>query len=139
METVTKGVATVIFKGDLVLLVKNGISSNHPTGVYGLPAGTVEENEEWEVAAVRECMEESGLTPLKLIKLPTFYEADLPRKDGTMKHICAWSYYCPKYEGTLKSSDEAEPEWVKITDLKKYNLVINVDKMIAEADFERKK
>ena len=133
MKTVTKGVATIIFDGDKVLLVKNGISSNHPTGVYGLPAGTVEENEEWEVAAVRECQEESGLTPLKLIKLPTFYEADLPRKDGTAKHICAWSYYCPEYEGELTGSDEAEPEWVKINDLKKYNLVINVDKMIAEA------
>ena len=133
MKTVTKGVAVIIFRNDEVLLVKNGISSNHPTGVYGLPAGTLEEGESWEQAAVRECREESGLTPLKLIKLPTFYEADLPRSDGSFKSFCAWTYYCPEYTGQLKGSDEAEPEWVKIENIGKYHLVINVDKMIAEA------
>ena len=65
-----KSVATIIFKGDEVLLVRNGVNSEHPTGKFGLPAGRVENGESWEEAAKRECYEESGLMPLKMVKLP---------------------------------------------------------------------
>lgn len=133
-----KSVTTIIFRGDEVLLVRNGVSSDHPTGKYGLPAGRVDEGETWEEAAVRECFEESGLRPKKLIKLPTFYEADLERKDGK-KHFVCWSFYCPEYTGELITTDEAEPVWVKISKIDELDLVINVDKMIAEAEIERKK
>jgi 8-oxo-dGTP diphosphatase len=133
-----KGVTTIIFNDVEVLLVRNGVSSDHPTGKFGLPAGRVDEGESWEEAAARECFEESGLRPKKLVKLPTFYEADIERKEGTKRHCC-WSFYCPEYEGELRSTDETEPVWVKIDKIKELNLVINVDKMIAEADVERKK
>lgn len=133
-----KSVTTIIFKGDEVLLVRNGVSSGHPTGKYGLPAGRVDEGENWEEAAARECEEESGIRPIKLIRLPTFYEADLERKDGA-KHFCCWSFYCPEYEGELRVTDETEPVWVNIYKIKELDLVTNVDKMIAEADAERKK
>lgn len=128
-----KSVTVVIFEGDKVLLVKNGSSSDHPNGVYGLPAGKVDEGETWEEAAVRECREESGLSPLRLLRLPTFYEAELPRKDGTKKKFCCWSFFCPKYEGELAFTDETEPVWVDVNDIKKFPLVINVDLMIKEA------
>ena len=74
-----------------------------------------------------------------MIRLPTFYEADLERKDGPPKHFCCWSFYCPEYEGELKATDETEPVWVKINKIGELNLVVNVDKMVAEADIERKK
>lgn len=128
-----KSVTTIIFKDDTVLLVKNGAVSDHPNGIYGLPAGRLNEGENWEEAAVRECREESGLTPLKLIKLPTFYKADILRKDGSKVPFCCWSFYCPEYSGELKGSDETEPMWVKISEIKNLPLVVNVDKMIAEA------
>ena len=132
-----KSVTTIIFKDNKVLLVKNGISSDHPTGVYGLPAGRVNEGETWEGAAMRECWEESGLKPKKLIKLPTFYKADIVRKNGETKHFCAWSFYCPEYDGELRATDETEPIWVEIAKIGELPLVVNVDKMIQEADRER--
>ena len=127
-----KSVATIIFKGDEVLLVRNGVNSEHPTGKFGLPAGRVENGESWEEAAKRECYEESGLMPLKMVKLPTFYEADLERKEGK-KHFVCWSFYCPEYEGELKATDETEPVWAKINRTNELDLVVNVDKMVAEA------
>lgn len=135
-----KSVATIIFRGDEVLMVRSGIASDHPLGICGLPAGKVEveKGETWEEAAVRECEEETGITPRKLIKLPTFYDANLARKDGISRHYCCWSFYAPEYEGKLRSTDEAEPFWWKISELNKLSLVNNVDKMIAEADVERK-
>lgn len=70
--------------------------------------------------------------------MPTFYEADLERKEGK-KHFVCWSFYCPEYEGELKSTDETEPFWIKINKINQLNLVVNVDKMVAEADRERKR
>lgn len=128
-----KSVAVIIFLKDNVLLVKNGVSSDHPTGIYGLPAGKVDFSETWEEAATRECFEESGLKPKKMIKLPTFYEADLERKDGSLRKFCCWSFYCSEYEGELKATDETEPVWVKLSEFKKLPLVINVDRMVEEA------
>ncbi|MFA5895133.1 MAG: NUDIX hydrolase [Candidatus Shapirobacteria bacterium] len=128
-----KSVTVVILDGDKVLLVKNGESSDHPTGVYGLPAGKVDEGETWEGAAIRECEEESGLKPTKLMKMPTFYEAELPRKDGSTKKFCCWSYLCTKYEGKLRSTTETTPEWINISELKKLPLVVNVFQMVTEA------
>jgi ADP-ribose pyrophosphatase YjhB (NUDIX family) len=136
-----KSVAVVIFRGDEVLLVRNGPSSDHPTGKYGLPAGKVkvEVEESWEEAAIRECEEESGLKPERLVKLPTFYEAELERKDGPPRLFCCWSYYCPEYRGELKGSSDAEPIWVRISEIKELPLTVNVDRMIAEADLERRR
>lgn len=134
-----KSVTVVIFDKDKVLLVRNGIASDHPTGVYGLPAGKVEDGESWEEAAKRECREESGLTPTKLIKLPTFYEADLPRKDGTTKKFVCWSFYCPEYTGKLTSTEESVPVWVDVKDVGNLPLVVNVSLMINEAWEEMKK
>ena len=134
-----KSVTVVIFDKDKVLVVKNGASSDHPTGIYGLPAGKVEEGETWEAAAERECEEESGLKPIKLVKLPTFYEADLPRKDGTIKRFSCWSFYCPEYVGELRPTDETEPEWVDVKEVGKLPLVANVSLMITEAWEEMKK
>lgn len=130
---VTKSVAVVIFRKDEVLLVRNGVDSGFPNGMCDLPAGRIESGENWEEAATRECFEETGLTPKKLIRLPTFYEAEIPRKNGQKIKACLWSFYCPEYEGELRATSETEPMWVKISKLKELPLVINVDKMIEEA------
>lgn len=62
----------------------------------------------------------------------------MERKEGK-KHFVCWSFYCPEYEGELKSTDETEPFWIKINKINQLNLVVNVDKMVAEADRERKR
>ncbi len=129
-----KSVTVVAFRDDEVLLIKSSDTSGHANGIYGLPAGRLEGGETYVQGAVREFNEESGLeTRIEyLIKMPTFYEAELERKDG-LKKFCAWSYYCTKYWGEIKASDEGEPLWIKIDEVKNLHLQINVDKMIAEA------
>jgi len=131
---VKKGAAVIAFKDGKVLLVSSGEKSGHASGVYALPSGSLDENESYIDAAAREFEEESGLkTETKyLVKLPTFYEAELLRKDG-LKKFCAWAYYCSKYWGEIKESDEGEPQWVDLSELKNYRLQVNVDKMISEA------
>ncbi len=129
-----KGSAVVVFNDDKVLLILSGKASGHANGVYALPSGSVDEGETYEDAAIREFNEETGLkTDHKyLLKLPTFYEAELERKDG-LKKFCAWSYLCTKYWGEVKASDEGIPEWIKIDEVKNLHLQVNVDKMISEA------
>lgn len=129
-----KSVAIVAFKNSKVLLIKSGENSGHITGIYSLPAGRLEKNETYVQAGIREFGEESGLKTKEeyLIKLPTFYKANLKRKNGPTK-FCAWSFYCKKYWGKLKESAEGKPQWIEINKLKKFTLQINVEKMIVEA------
>lgn len=140
MDEAIKTSSVVVFDNNKILLVKAGERSGHSTGIYGLPAGRLKENESYEDAAIREFNEEAGLftTSEYLIKLPTFYEAELERKDG-LKKFCGYAFYCKKFWGNLKSGDEGTAEWVSLNDLDKLHLQNNVDKMINEAlDFSYK-
>ena len=136
-----KSVTTVAFKNNpdnpndrMVLLVQNGADSGHPTGIYGLPAGKVDPDESWETAAARELLEESGLVAKQLIKLPTFYEAILERKNGGKQPFCCWSFYCSEYSGELRGANgETEPVWIPLSQVEKLPLIINVLAMIIEA------
>jgi ADP-ribose pyrophosphatase YjhB (NUDIX family) len=55
---VSVSVHTVIFDSDSVLLIRRS-----DTGLWAVPGGRVEDNETFEKAAVREIMEECGITP----------------------------------------------------------------------------
>jgi ADP-ribose pyrophosphatase YjhB (NUDIX family) len=128
-----KSVAVVAFKADKVLLIKSSETSGHLTGIYSLPAGRLEKDETYIQAGLREFEEESGLKSKEeyLIRLPTFYKADLKRKSGSKK-FCAWSFYCTKYWGKLKASTEGKPQWIDTNKLKGLSLQVNVEKMIIE-------
>jgi 8-oxo-dGTP pyrophosphatase MutT (NUDIX family) len=129
-----KSVFVVAFDRSKILMVKAGEKSGQTTGIFGLPAGKLDKGESYIQAAKREFNEETGLsTDLKyLTRLPGFYTAELERKDGLRK-FCAWSYYCSKYTGKLKGSEEDEPQWIDINEVSKLHLQINVDKVIQEA------
>jgi ADP-ribose pyrophosphatase YjhB (NUDIX family) len=134
MDKLIKSVAVVVFNKNKVLLIKSSETSGHITGIYSLPAGRLEKNETYVQAGVREFEEESGLKTKDkyLTRLPTFYKADLKRKSGPTK-FCAWSFYCKKYWGKLKTSIEGEPQWIAVDRLKNLTLQVNVEKMIIEA------
>ena len=126
--------AVVAFQKNKVLLIKSSKNSGHLTGMYSLPAGRLENNETYVQAGVREFEEESGLKTEEkyLVKLPTFYKAELKRKSGSRK-FCGWAFYCKKYWGELKASDEGEPQWIDVSKIKELKLQVNVEKMINEA------
>lgn len=127
-------VAAVAFKDKNVLLVKHGEAAHHLTGIYGLPGGRLDENEELLDGAAREFQEETGFIPEKssMIQLPTVYQAEIPRKSGEILSVTWVVFLVKKISGNLRETDEAIPEWVKIEDVSKLNLLPNTEHAINE-------
>lgn len=96
-------VTTVIFiKGSRILLgmKKRGFGANKYNGFGGKvkPGETVYEG------AVRECVEESGLKPVKLEKMA---DIDFGLSYRQLMHV----YVCREWEGEVSESDEMKPVW----------------------------
>lgn len=133
MNTI-KSVGVLIIDNNSVLLVRHKKGASHLTGVYGLPAGRVEENETEKQAAIRELGEETGLVTteenLSINPQNVYTNVAIPRKDGTIQYFDFTVFTCKSYSGEVSSSDESEPEWVHIDKLKEYNLLPNVKEII---------
>jgi 8-oxo-dGTP diphosphatase len=121
-------IGILIFRNNFkeVLLVKNGQGSGHPTGIYGTPAGRIDQGETPVQAAVRELNEETGLETSEkdLIRLPyDFGVTEILRKKGTI--FCTWEVFvCKNFKGEARAENpETAPEWVKVSDVSKLWLV----------------
>jgi len=106
-----------------VLLVKNGQGSGHPTGIYGTPAGRIDQGETAVQAAVRELKEETGLEALEkdLVKLPyDFGVTEILRKKGTI--FCTWEVFiCKKFTGEVRDENpETVPNGLKFWKLQSF-------------------
>lgn len=122
-------VGILVIQGKKVLLVRHEEAASHQTGTYGLPSGRLEENETHRQAAVRELLEETGLTTSEtdLIDYPSnHFFADIKRKSGKIEKFSWKVFICNKYSGQLRPTAEVTPEWVEIDRLKDYNLLPNV-------------
>lgn len=120
--------AILIIKDGKVLLVRHTEKAGHLTGVYGLPSGRIKSGETEKQAAVRELLEETGLSASEedLTEFPdNYYVAEIDRK-GSGKVKFGWRVFlCKNYSGEIKNSEETIPEWVKISNLEDYNLLPN--------------
>lgn len=128
-------VAVLVYKNDNVLLVKHEEGASHLTGVYGLPSGRINENESEDDAAVRELKEETGLQTAKedLVEFPNnLYYASIPRKGGEIINFSWRVFIAKQFWGNLVGSSEATPEWVRIDELDKYNLLPNVNRVVTD-------
>lgn len=129
---VISSIGILIIKENKALLVKHGSRATHLTGVYGLPAGKMEERGEKE-AAVKELREETGLvtTVDSLTEFPNNeYSADIETKSGEIIRYPWKVFLCKGYSGYLQGSEETTPEWVEISKLTDYNLLPNVNNAI---------
>ena len=115
-----------------VLLVCHNESADHHTGVYGIPAGKIEAQEQPIEAAVRECFEETGLIiPVHTItSIPKVYTATIEKKDGTKKQYELVVFVSSFYTGELRQTAETRPEWVAIDQLSTKTLLPNVADII---------
>ncbi len=129
-----KTAGVVIIKDDSVLLVCHKQAAGHLTGTYGLPAGRIETGETAEEAAVRELQEETGFITTKsdLTCLPKTYTAEIERKSGR-KTFSLEAFVCSNYSGSLVSSDEQEPEWIKLSELDTINLLPSVKEVVTDS------
>lgn len=131
----------VIIDGNKVLLTKHKEEAEHLTGVYGIPAGRIEEGETLIQAAIREVAEEVGLKIREedLMPIDKTYEAKIEREDGKTKEFSLDAFVCNKYEGSPEESNETIPEWVEISKLNEYKLLPNMEAVIKEGFSELSK
>ncbi len=130
-------IGVVVFNADdptKVCLVEQLEGSDHLNGVHGLISGKIEDGETPAQAAARELGEEAGLetTASDMIQVGEFY-AEIPQKDG-LKRMDWYVFWCIRYSGALKTSDETIPQWIAIEDVATIeNLLPNIENAVALA------
>lgn len=105
-ETPLVGVGAIIIDDDRVALVKRG----HPPlqGKWSIPGGVLEVGEPLRQAAMREALEETGLTvePGELLGV---FERFLPDPEGRMQyHYVLIDFLCRRISGELAAGDDAD-------------------------------
>jgi len=96
----------------LLAMKKRGWGVGRWNGV----GGKLEPEETIEEAAVRECREEIGVTPLIFRKVAehTF----VTDNDGSEpRHLYAHTYFCTEWEGEPVETEEMAPKWFKLSDI----------------------
>lgn len=107
--------ATLLFliDGDKILLAmkKRGFGKGHWNGVGGKP----EPSEPIDDAAIRECQEEIGVTPLRMtcVAYLDFYFPEQKAAQGWDQQVVV--YLCEHWDGTPIETEEMLPKWYKIS------------------------
>jgi 8-oxo-dGTP diphosphatase len=102
----------IVRDGEVLLIRKRrGLGAGYINGV----GGKVEPGEDPQAAVVREAVEEVGVKPIepRWTGLLEFWNYDDEGVEFHYVHV----YVANRYEGELRSSEEAEPIWFKIDDV----------------------
>ncbi len=108
---------------DRVLLVKRAPHRKWGANLWDLVGGHVEKGEALDVALVRECQEEVGLTPLAFSHLATVFEGDDLEQKSPF-HIYAiptWNGGPPQLIGT----EHSELAWCGTKEFEKAELALD--------------
>ena len=92
-------------------------------GEWAIPGGRVELGETMREAAVREIMEETGVS-IRPGELVYFFETILPDPDGKIRfHYAIFDFMAEYLTGEPTPRDDAlEARWVSATEVETYNL-----------------
>lgn len=106
-EPTERAVICYTFSEDKVLLInkKTGLGN----GLVNAPGGRIEEDETAAEAAVRECQEETGITPLGISQRGIL---NFQFTDGYS--LKGYVFFAHDHSGTLTETEEADPFWVPV-------------------------
>jgi 8-oxo-dGTP diphosphatase len=115
------GVGAVVLDGERVLLVKRGHAPLK--GQWSLPGGGVETGETLEQAVAREVLEETGVT-IEVGPIVEVLDRISRDSDGRVEHhFVLVDFVARPSGGFLRSASDAEDaEWVRLSDLPKYEV-----------------
>jgi 8-oxo-dGTP diphosphatase len=134
-ETPLVGVGAIIIEGDRVALVKRGHAPLQ--GRWSIPGGVLEVGETLRRAAVREALEETGLTvePGELLGV---FERVVPDEQGKMRyHYVLIDFLCSRVGGELLAGDDAEEVgWFRREELAALELARETEEVILKG-FEK--
>jgi len=100
----TKAAGVLVVANDSVLYLKRGSGGDHP-GEWAFPGGCIEDGETPEQAARRECLEESGYEPAKLMEIGKV-------SDG-LTEFTTFYHECRRFDVAL-SDESTDYLWVPI-------------------------
>lgn len=129
------GVGAIIIEEDRVLLVKRGHAPL--LGEWSIPGGVLEVGETLREAAVREALEETGLT-VETADLLGVYDRILHDADErTLYHYVLIDFLCRRVEGEPKpSGDAVEARWFTRHELRQLSLPGDTEDVIRKG-FEK--
>ena len=134
-DTPLVGVGAIIIEGDRVALVKRGHAPLQ--GRWSIPGGVLEVGETLRTAAVREALEETGLTvePGELLGV---FERVVPDEQGKMRyHYVLIDFLCNRLAGELLAGDDAEEAgWFRREELAALELARETEEVILKG-FEK--
>jgi 8-oxo-dGTP diphosphatase len=100
------GVGAIIIEGDRVLLVKRGHAPL--LGEWSIPGGMLEVGESLREAAVREALEETGLTVEPADLLGVYDRILRDADERTLYHYVLIDFLCRRVEGEAKAAGDAQ-------------------------------
>lgn len=115
----------LLFSEGRVLLQKGAETKKIWAGQYNGLGGHIERGEDVITAARREVLEESGLS-VRELRINGVVMIDVEPGQG----ICMFVLSGREVEGTLKSSDEGQLEWIKLNKLENYPCVEDIPLLI---------
>lgn len=127
----------LLFRDDMVLLLRHNEKAGSLSGSYGLPAGRIVRDESEKHAAIRELEQETGLktTEKHLLEYPgNMYSTQIRKKGSTVQSLAVKLFLCKNFYGTLHGSLAAEPEWVPVDNIYKINIDPNIKQIITHGN-----
>lgn len=121
-------------QGRLLIAKRRDRKFERANGLWELPGGHIEFNEDSKKTAIRECLEETGLKVKVLRLLPGIYNNFWKDKKGKGYHTVLISYECLALGGKLHDMRHdykiSGLRWINLKDLPKYKLLPKTKEII---------
>jgi 8-oxo-dGTP diphosphatase len=131
-ETPLVGVGAIIVQGDRVVLIKRGQAPL--LGEWSIPGGLLEVGETVRAAAVREALEETGLTVEAGELLGVFDRVIRDNAGKFQYHYVLIDFLCRRVGGELRAAgDAADAQWFTKDEISSLKLARETEEVIRSA------